>query len=90
MRRQVFEVPPIRTHVTEHQLVTRACACGQHTTGTAPAAVDAPVQYGPRLTAIVIYLMVAQFGAQKRVAQAVADLFGVPMSQGSVAAMTGR
>lgn len=34
--------------------------------------------------------MVAQFGAQKRVAQAVADLFGVPISQGSVAAMTTR
>jgi transposase len=30
------------------------------------------------------------FGAQKRVAQAIADLFGVAMSQGSVAAMTSR
>jgi len=44
--------------------------------------VDAPVQYGPRLTAVVVYLMVAQFGAQKRVAQAVADLFGVPGQPG--------
>jgi hypothetical protein len=52
--------------------------------------VDAPVQYGHRLTAVVIYLLVAQFGAQKRVAQAVTDLFGVPISQGSVAAMTAR
>jgi transposase len=90
VRRQVFEIPPMRARVTEHQLVTRACGCGQHTTGPAPATVDAPVQYGPRLSAIVVYLMVAQFGAQKRVAQAVADLFGVPMSQGSVAAMTQR
>jgi transposase len=39
---------------------------------------------------VVIYLLVAQVGAQKRVAQAVADLFGVPISQGSVAAMTAR
>jgi hypothetical protein len=52
--------------------------------------VDAPVQYGPRLTAVVVYLLVAQFGAQKRVAQAVADLFGVPISTGSVAAMSAR
>jgi transposase len=51
---------------------------------------DAPVQYGPRLAAIVVYLLVVQFGAQKRVAQAVADLFGVPISQGSVAAITGK
>ena len=90
VRRQVFEIPLIRARVTEHRLVTRACGCGQHTTAAAPAMVDAPVQYGPRFTAVVVYLMVAQFGAQKRVAQAVADLFGVPVSQGSVAAMTGR
>jgi len=90
VRRQVFEIPLIRARVTEHRLVTRACDCGQHTTAAAPSMVDAPVQYGPRFTAVVVYLMVAQFGAQKRVAQAVADLFGVPVSQGSVAAMTGR
>ena len=88
VRRQVFEIPPMRARVTEHQLVTVRCGCGQHTTGAAPDGVDAPVQYGPRLTAIVVYLMVAQFGAQKRVAQAVADLFGVPISQGTVAALT--
>jgi transposase len=69
--------------------------CGRSTTrtrrcGSAPAGVDAPVQYGPRLSAVVVYLLVAQFGAQKRVARAVADLFGVPISQGSVAAMTAR
>jgi transposase len=89
-RRQVFEVPPMKTEVTEHQLVTRRCGCGAHTTAAGPAGVDAPVQYGARLAAIVVYLLVAQFGAQKRVAQAVAHLFGVPISQGSVAALTSR
>ena len=89
-RRQVFEIPPMKAQVTEHQMATRRCGCGQHTTAASPAGVDAAVQYGPRLIAIVVYLMVAQFGAQKRVAQAVADLFGVPISQGSVAAMTAR
>jgi len=90
VRRQVFEIPPVRAEVTEHQMVIRRCGCGAHTTATAPDHVDAAVQYGPRLAAIVVYLMVAQFGAQKRVAQAVADLFGVPISQGSVAALTSR
>jgi transposase len=89
-RRQVFEIPPMTAQVTEHRLVIRRCGCGQHTTGTAPANVDAPVQYGPRLAAIVVYLLVVQFGAQKRVAQTVTDLFGVPISQGSVATLTGR
>jgi transposase len=89
-RRQVFEIPQVKARVTEYQLVARRCGCGTVTCGQAPAGVEAPVQYGPRLTAVVVYLLVAQFGAQKRVAQAVADLFGVPISQGSVAAMSSR
>ncbi|MGX6608516.1 IS66 family transposase, partial [Micromonosporaceae bacterium Da 78-11] len=60
------------------------------TCAQAPVGVDAPVLDGPRLTAVVVYLLVGQFGVQKRVAQAVADLFGVPISQGSVAALTAR
>jgi transposase len=89
-RRQVFEIPQVRARVTEHRLVARRCSCGAVTCAQAPVGVDAPVQYGPRLTAVVVYLLVAQFGAQKRVARAVADLFGVPISQGSVAALTAR
>jgi transposase len=88
VRRQVFEIPPMKATVTEHQLVTRRCGCGAHTTAPAPAQVGAPVQYGPRLSAIVVYLLVAQFGAHKRVAQAVSDLFGVPISPGTMATMT--
>lgn len=89
-RRQVFEIEPVTARVVEHRLNARRCGCGVVTCASAPAGVDAPVQYGPRLAAIVVYLLVAQFGAQKRVAQTVADLFGVPISQGSVAALTAR
>jgi transposase len=89
-RRQVFEIPQVAARVVEHHLVSRRCGCSAVTCADAPAGVDAPVQYGPRLAAVVVYLLVAQFGAQKRVAQAVADLFGVPISQGSVAALTAR
>ncbi|MDM4723470.1 IS66 family transposase [Micromonospora sp. WMMA1363] len=89
-RRQVFEIPPVTARVVEHRLNTRRCACGVLTRADGPAGVDAPVQYGPRLAAIVVYLLVAQFGAQKRVAQTVADLFGVPISAGSVAELTAR
>ena len=90
MRRQVFEIPQVIARVVEHHLVARRCGCATVTCASAPAGVDAPVQYGPRLSAVVVYLLVAQFGAQKRVAQAVSDLFGVPISQGSVAALTAR
>lgn len=53
-RRQCFDLPPVAVEVTEHQLVERECVCGVRTRATAPEGVDAPVQYGPRITAIIL------------------------------------
>jgi transposase len=89
-RRQVFDLPPMTVRVTEHQLVARRCACGDTTCAAAPEGVVAPVQYGPRITAIVVYLYVGQFLSKKRAAQALAELFGTPVSEGTVATMTKR
>jgi transposase len=89
-RRQVFDLPPITVRVTEHQLIARRCGCGTTTCGTAPEGVSGPVQYGPRITAIILYLYVGQFLSKKRTAQALAELFGTPVSEGTVAAMTRR
>jgi transposase len=89
-RRQVFDLPPLTVRVTEHQLVARRCSCGVTTCGNAPAGVTAPVQYGPRITAIVVYLYVGQFLSKKRTAAALAELFGTPVSEGTVAVMTTR
>lgn len=89
-RRQVFDLPPMKAEVTEHQLIARRCLCGTTTCGTAPEGVNAPVQYGPRITAIILYLYVGQFLSKNRTAQALAELFGTPVSQGTVAAMAER
>jgi transposase len=89
-RRQMFDLPPMTVRVTEHQLVARRCGCGVTTCGAAPDGVAAPVQYGPRITAIIVYLYVGQFLSKKRTAQALAELFGTPVSEGTVTAMTKR
>jgi transposase len=89
-RRQVFDLPPMTVRVTEHQLIARRCSCGATTCGTAPEGVTAPVQYGPRITAIILYLYVGQFLSKKRTTQALAELFGTPVSEGTVASMTRR
>jgi transposase len=89
-RRQVFDLPPMTVRVTEHQLIARRCGCGATTCGTGPDGVAAPVQYGPRVTAIIVYLYVGQFLSKKRTAQALAELFGTPVSEGTVATMTRR
>lgn len=90
-RRQVFDLPPIRVQVTEHQLVVRRCGgCGTATRAAAPDGVDAPACYGPRVAAIVVYLYVGQFLSRKRAAAALAELFGTPVCGGTVTAMTAR
>ena len=89
-RRQVFDLPPMTVQVIEHQLIARRCGCGATTCGTAPEGVSAPVQYGPRITAIVLYLYVGQFLSKKRTAAALAELFGTPVCEGTVAAMSSR
>jgi transposase len=89
-RRQVFDLPPMRVRVSEHQLIARRCSCGVTTCGAAPHGVTAPVQYGSRITAIIIYLFVGQFLSKKRTAQALAELFGTPVSEGTVTTMTRR
>jgi transposase len=89
-RRQVFEAPEPKVTVTEHRLVSRRCGCGTVTTGRAPAGVEAPVQYGPRAQALIVYLVAGQFLAQQRAADAMNDLFGLPVSDGAVAAMIAK
>jgi len=89
-RRQQFDIPPISVRVTEHQLIERQCRCGAATRAQAPAGVGAPVQYGPRIAALVVYLYVGQFLSKQRTAQALAELFGTPISAGTVAALTAR
>lgn len=90
-RRQVTDLPEdIRARVTEHQIVSRRCGCGTVTAGAAPAGVNAPVQYGPRVTAGCAYLWHGQFLSRRRTCEAMAELFSVPVSPGAVAGMVTR
>jgi hypothetical protein len=58
--------------------------------GGRPQVAVGPVQYGPRIAAIIVYLYAEQFLSKQRTAQALADLFGIPLSSGTVAALTAR
>jgi transposase len=82
--RQVVDLPEIKPQVTEHRAITYRCGCGTETSGAFPDHVRSPVSYGPRVRAIVAYLLARQHIPNRRVAEAMADLFGVEISTGTV------
>ena len=90
--RQVFDLPkPRPLEVTEHRAHRCLCgACGTVTKALFPHSVSAPVQYGPRITAWVSYLLHAQFVPEKRLAELMGDLFAVKLSTATIAAMGRR
>jgi transposase len=87
--RQVFDLPePRPLVVTEHRAHACRCAtCGAHTRADFPPGVSAPVQYGPRIAGLVVYLLHGQFLPEKRLAAVMADMFGVQLTTATIAAM---
>jgi transposase len=85
--RQVFDLPePQPLIVTEHRAHgCRCAACGSQTRAGFPAWVNAPVQYGERIGALVLYLLHYQLLPEKRLATLMADLFGVALVTATIA-----
>jgi transposase len=85
--RQVFDLPePTPLIVTEHRVHGCRCdACGTQTRAAFPEGVTAPVQYGERISAFVLYLLHYQLLPEKRLAALMADLFGVKLVTATIA-----
>ncbi len=85
--RQVFDLPqPQPLVVTEHRAHGCRCpACGTQTRAAFPGGVSAPVQYGKRTGALVLYLLHYQLLPEKRLAVLMADVFGVNLATATIA-----
>jgi transposase len=85
--RQVFDLPePTPLIVTEHRAHDCRClSCGTQTRAAFPEGVTAPVQYGERIGAFVLYLLHYQLLPEKRLAALMADLFGVRLVTATIA-----
>jgi transposase len=88
--RQAFDLPePRPAIVTEHRAHVCSCAqCGTRTRASFPEGIAAPVQYGPRISAIVVYLLHGHFLPEDRLAELMRDLFGVSVVPATIARMS--
>ena len=86
-RRQVFDIPPTRITVTEHQAESKQCPhCRHRIKGIFPANVTQPVQYGPRLKAQMVYLNNYQLLPWARTCELLEDFYGHGPSEALVLA----
>jgi len=84
-RRQVFDLPSLRLEVIEHRIEEKRCpACGERSVGAFPCGVDQPVQYGPGVKALGVYLQVYHLLPFERTSELLADLFGTSPSPGTL------
>ena len=86
-KRQVFDIPPARIEVTEHQAEVKQCpGCGACVKGTFPANVSQPTQYGLRLKAFACYLYGQQFIPFARIRELLTALYGDAPSEPAILA----
>jgi transposase len=84
-RRQVFELPVMKLHVTEYQAPIKVCPqCGGQVKAAFPTAVSQPVQYGPRAQAAMTYLSQYQLLPYERLQELLHDVFQMDVSQGTL------
>jgi transposase len=83
-RHQVIEVPPIKPVVTEYQWHQLVCAaCGEVTRAPWPGGVPSGT-YGPRVQATVALYTGAYRLSKRTTQQMMGEVFGVPMSVGTI------
>ena len=90
-RRQVHDVPPPRPIVQEYRAEQKQCPVCQHITAARfPQEVTAPIQYGPTIGAVAVYLVQQQLLPLARAAEVMLDLLGVQMSEGTICTLIQR
>lgn len=85
IRRQEVEIPPLKTVTTEYRAEVVECeCCGKINKADFPEGINAPVQYGSRIKAMIVYLSQYQLIPYERLKEAMNDFFAVEISEGTI------
>ena len=82
-RRQVVAVV-IQREVIEYRIVSGTCACGHAQRSMFPAGIEAPVPYGPSVSALAVYMTQYQLLPYQRIAEVLNELAGLAISPGTL------
>ncbi len=83
--RQVIDLPEPKLEVTEHQKLGCTCSnCGAHNEGEFPKGVNARIQYGVGVRALVVLLNVCFKLPYKKIQTLFADLYGYSINQATI------
>lgn len=84
-KRQVFDIPPMVIRITEHRGEVKSCPfCETENRAPFPDGIKAPVQYGPHLKALGVYLHDYQLLPYARTRELLEDLLNQPVSQATL------
>ena len=84
-KRQVIEIPPIVPIYEEYRQYACQCpTCNHQQLADFPLGVNAPLQYGSTVETLVGYFSVYQLIPYQRLQRLFAQVFSLPVSQGSI------